>query len=397
MNIKRAIFNRLFVLGPLAVLGAALPALAGSGWVSSGGDTHITSQNPWMVVGSDATDALAYCMVVDPGFGLAPETVAAEIAAAFDWWRQEFSQANYDGGAREVFPRTIIHHQSCQPETDIVFQAGWLTPEQRRYLAQPEDFIAAAVRTTYDSQTLRGKGFIYFAPVTGDLRPQKDGLLPGNFWQQRQAFGAFGKVVSHELGHIFGLPHLAPTARSGASADYADHIMAAGTPFALVAGDIEDPFAFRSHVFAMPVYDSFLDLCLDHYPERQAQAIAAFFGIKASDCLALTLRPGKGSISGSVIIGTQVIGTITSGDQELIYERPIKIVREQRPAPTSTDYGPAMVTVISSATFTNTTSGQTKWLEIVYDRDAASLTLFVDGRMWRNIIRIGAQEDLLDH
>ena len=77
---------------------------------------------------------------------------------------------------------------------------------------QPQQFVGITVRTEYDEGTRKGRGFVYIAPESGPLRFEGTDTIRYP-WSLRDSpvwargFGLFHKVLTHELGHVFGVAH----------------------------------------------------------------------------------------------------------------------------------------------------------------------------------------------
>ena len=59
----------------------------------------------------------------------------------------------------------------CREGADIKFQLGILSQKQIDSFKNINQTIAMAYREYYDSENLKGKGFIYIAPEKGLLKP----------------------------------------------------------------------------------------------------------------------------------------------------------------------------------------------------------------------------------
>lgn len=181
---------------------------SGGGWIT--GDTS----NPWFL---ENTKQVRYCIKVDSAnFGLSQDRIAELIHTSFEEWREEFKFGRPMGTVIDQDPAIYISlmtqdfvlETSCNDKTDIVFQFGVLDKDQAAYLQKPRQLVAATVRTDYDEENLRGKGYIYFTPQQGALRPDSDSF-GDDFWSYHEGI-LLGRVITHELGHVFGIPHHGP-------------------------------------------------------------------------------------------------------------------------------------------------------------------------------------------
>lgn len=196
---------------------------ANAGWNSGGGELIKDSNNPWFI---QNTKNITYCVGVDEAnFHVKLDHAEEIIADAFSYWKKEFaySRSENDGFEFKVATQQFVK-EDCSDSTDIRFQLGFLTPEQTTKLSDIREFISRAIRTDYDRVHLKGKGFIYIAPEAGTLRPTSTELADTP-WQM-----ANGKillqVLIHELGHVFGIPHMGDQKNvfSLMSADFPDFI-----------------------------------------------------------------------------------------------------------------------------------------------------------------------------
>lgn len=179
---------------------------AEGGWSSGGGGLIKDARNPWFI---NNVAEVKYCVLLDAeNFGTDLANANKQITHALRFWRSEFSNA-----VLPTFPeygRLQIANQKftevpCGPAADLAFQFGLLTEPQRKRFKKPNDYGAIAIRTDYDSKTLRGKGFIYVSPVKGPLAIRRN-EVPQDIWDRKEGRLLF-LTLAHELGHVFGLPH----------------------------------------------------------------------------------------------------------------------------------------------------------------------------------------------
>lgn len=195
-------FSFSAVCGVLGLL--ASTAFAGNG--SGGGGNAFGDQlNPWFL---SNTPVAEYCVKVDPAFSrLSEQRVRDVVAAALDLWSKRMKHANVQFASIHdgifIGPQQFLYSPLCRPATDVVFQMGFLTEEQKAWLPDHKQLIGYAYRTEYDKVQLRGKGLIYIAPEVGDMRPKAEGMHETP-WSKDDGV-ALEWALLHELGHVYGL------------------------------------------------------------------------------------------------------------------------------------------------------------------------------------------------
>lgn len=109
------------------------------------------------------------------------------------------------------------------------------------------------MRTDYDLKLLKGRGYMYFSPQSGPLK--LDGEQFGDdFWSYENGL-LLGRVILHELGHVFGIAHHGPQ----------DGVMAADFPEKIVSKwyrkyeFAKRPFNLEIFKFDQRTYDSCVD------------------------------------------------------------------------------------------------------------------------------------------
>jgi hypothetical protein len=193
----------------LALLASLLPAVvvsAGNGWVSSGGEELKSRNNPWFIKN---TRVIQICLDLDDSsFSLSREQATRLVSKAFDYWRLEFAKRDPSLG---IATQSLqVSNDACVGHEDIEFRLGYgsLKSDERQYLSETSaslrSYVGVAVRKSYDSETLRGRGMILIASDSGPQRFQAERGSPEQFWSNE---GLLLRTLIHEVGHVFGLPH----------------------------------------------------------------------------------------------------------------------------------------------------------------------------------------------
>lgn len=203
MNSKRILTMKQFLALALAVF--SIPAFSGNG-SSGGGNIHGDQLNPWFL---QNTKQVEYCVEISPDFSSLPRArILTLVEKSLSFWKKTFSEYSINFSLDFEFEavvagQTFNYTEACTDQTDLKFQLGFLTEEQKLELPNYKQLLGIAFRTSYDEQLLKGKGFIYIAPETGPLRPSSANLHPTP-WSHKTNAGLEYMLI-HELGHVFGL------------------------------------------------------------------------------------------------------------------------------------------------------------------------------------------------
>jgi hypothetical protein len=198
---------QLFVL-LMSLLASCGTSFAGT-VTSGGGRLFRYAQNPWWV---ENTKEVSYCIEIDSvNFDdLEVDEAKTMIEASLSSWKNVYDKLE-DGGYEDgqLVPYGQLRlatqkfvYEPCSGQTDLRFQFGVISKDQKKNFVNIKDFVGAAVRTEYDLVNLSSKGFIYIAPLKGDNAPSTDDLEPAAWTLWNRSFLKIS--LDHEVGHIFG-------------------------------------------------------------------------------------------------------------------------------------------------------------------------------------------------
>lgn len=189
------------------------------GWVSSGGELFRYGKNPWFLKN---TAVVEYCTRFDAASISATElTTKAVIKEAIAYWQSEFAAAALASGPTpgfaQVGTQTFQDVGACnalsasaraQVGMEFVFGEAGLESDERKTMVDPRNFVGLSIRKSYDLVSLSGKGIVYIA---SDIGPnayntaKNSAHLFAEAWREKKLL-LYSLI--HELGHVFGIPHM---------------------------------------------------------------------------------------------------------------------------------------------------------------------------------------------
>lgn len=260
---------------------ASLPAQGGS-WSSGGGEILEHAQNPWFL-DTPSSAPVTYCVTSATDFAVPQSGLETVVQNALRWWDNEFSNAHYpdndiplaDGRMiklRVLLNTTRFVQEPCSDSTDLAFQFGSLTTAQEaefdRLQVDLQRYVALTIRTDY-SDALRGKGFIYVSPDRGPNAFKGQNVRP-NAWTDRDSqYSTLQMVLTHELGHVFGLSHAATN----------DSIMSARMAEVMVSDRFGDIYNLQSFALGAVFFPKAGTLYENCRAEGEDKDLRAFFEI----------------------------------------------------------------------------------------------------------------------
>ncbi|MGZ3797395.1 MAG: hypothetical protein ACXVB1_13565 [Pseudobdellovibrionaceae bacterium] len=185
---------------PLKNSGNTMGGSGDGGWIGMGGELFKDARNPWFVKN---TQQVFYCIQLEKKDMSIDETAAnAAFNDALNFWKEEFFRAMHSTDGSFALATQDFKKVSCedpQVQLRILFGAGLLNDKEREFLKDPEHYVGVTVRQEYDRKNLQAKGFMFFS---NDLNRRN--FVPAA-WSRPKILRY---ALMHELGHVFGLPHI---------------------------------------------------------------------------------------------------------------------------------------------------------------------------------------------
>lgn len=232
--------NALVLALTLALLSFTSGHVIAGVWTSGGSELIKDSANPWFL---QNTTQVSTCIIVDSRsfhtLGKPEAAIRRSLRSALEYWQSEFAKSWSVANLIHVATQDFVDgafivvkdgksKPLCPAETKLTLQFGWLSPDQNAYLVthghRPGDLVAIAVRTDYDLKQMVAKGFIFVAGDEGPWAPRGT-TIADHPWRLGKG-ELLTEVLKHELGHVFGLPHMG--IEGPMAADYAERCLQKG-------------------------------------------------------------------------------------------------------------------------------------------------------------------------
>ncbi len=161
-----------------------------------------SSRNPWFLGGEE----VLFCILKSGDFPVQEARLAELIQEAFEYWDGQFRLrvsapkglvSKLDGDPLRLGNNTY-KQEACTSSTQVVFQFDYLEPVQKEYYIHIIETYSKSttVRTGYDYENLKGRGFIYF---------KNDGEAKYlELWKRNNNIFLKALLI-HEVGNTFGL------------------------------------------------------------------------------------------------------------------------------------------------------------------------------------------------
>lgn len=165
---------------------------------SGGGNLRPEAGGAWFL---GANKVINYCTIGANDFGVEPGEVNSAIEEAFTKWHAYTVAKHID-----YFATTLQRHDPCNGQEDLTFYLGVETEAIAAEKTHYDKPIALNIRNSFDIDAGWSKGLIWLAKPLSVDPAQK---LP-DFANPQRLVG----MLLHEIGHVFGNPHVADTIMS---------------------------------------------------------------------------------------------------------------------------------------------------------------------------------------
>lgn len=153
------------------------------------------------------------CLLINPKFSFSEKELKAKLQWAFDTW-SGYAERQVDIPSRFIpFAHRLEFQTSCDGTQDFTVSFGEALDAVKPHLERLHQPPAVTVRESYDLETSWGKGVLWVAPPGQTFSDLHGAVGNGSFdttiqWNEP---GFLDATLLHEVGHIFGVGHIAGT------------------------------------------------------------------------------------------------------------------------------------------------------------------------------------------
>lgn len=167
-----------------------------NGWSSSGGDDTPASIGAAWFLGDAPIKA---CLIVEQGYPKSITDLTTIVLQSARTWKNYYQNKVLPMNTnRLIHPSFMISLQeTCDTTTELKIIFGLKTPDVQVELKKYYNPFGFATLQSYDVEKKRGKGFIWIANPKEAYAESHEASL--------------NALVLHELGHVYGVPHVKGT------------------------------------------------------------------------------------------------------------------------------------------------------------------------------------------
>lgn len=157
---------------------------------------------------ADPERVVKYCMEVSPGFGVTADVAHGTFQRAVARWAEYYKNKEFVLIYRKVgLSFKFQRSNECDGEQDLTIYLGVKSDETEKAAGAFDKPWAFSVQKEYDAKSRWGKGYMWFA----DAGIYSSGRKPFSKQPDWTRSGSLEVLMTHELGHVFGIGHIAGT------------------------------------------------------------------------------------------------------------------------------------------------------------------------------------------